>query len=164
MKKLLPFLAVLVLVACSGDPNVKPDVAGAANYAVLQSSSRELVGKTIAERYIKILPDPLAAGPVKRTAIAKAVAKAAFRLQGDTGCDIAIAWVVPSRAQIGSGALAKATFVPSGENLERKKCPVWDVWAANADIPAQDFEAMARGEVIGRYLETSGYPIELATE
>ena len=154
-------LAMFVLGGCSESGTATPDISQKINYSYLNTDTGKLGGKTIAERYIKLMPNPTIEDNFTKAGLAQTAIAAALNLKEELPeSDIIRIFIVPEKQFIGAGALAKAFYNPDGEGADGSKSPVWDVAAIDAEINREDWAAMQKKGIFGRFIGMSDYKVQ----
>ena len=154
-------LFVLWFIGTHVAPAKTPDFSQALNYSYIKTESGELNGKTITDRYIKLMPDPTINTNFTKVELAQTAIEAALKLkEEDPEADIIKIWLIPGKQFIGAGAIAKAFYVPEGEDAGGSKCPIWEVDAISSDVSRDDWKEMQRKGIFGKFIGMTGYTIQ----
>lgn len=155
-------LAFLVAGCGASDfQTAKPNTSQKINYSYLNTDSGKMGDKTIAERYIKLVPNPISDKAFTKTGLAQTAIAAVLTLKEEMPeVDMVHIFIVPEKQFIGDGALAKAFYTPNGEGADGSKCPVWDVAAVDSEISRADWATMQKKGIFGKFIGMTSYEIK----
>ena len=162
MRKILLFLISVMafaLIGC-GSSDV-PDTSKALNYKYLKTESNSAGSKTMATRFIQILPDPLTKDAITQKALAQTVIKAALTLHEEDPHDITQIFAEIDKSKIGAGqVLAKALYVPGKVDGAGSDVPVWKVETVSKDITRDVWEKLPETGLVGGMIFKKDYEVE----